>query len=74
MELIPLLALLRVWDINGGVNPVKIKRTIIMKSAKINARHMYNKRMNELHEFGYIIYGPTSNQYNTSLIYLKQTQ
>jgi hypothetical protein len=40
------MALLQEWNINGGTNPVTIVRGGIMKAAKINARHTYNKCMN----------------------------
>lgn len=66
------MALLQQWNINGGNNPVKIERAIIMKAAKINARQTYNKCINELQEYGYIIYEPSSNQFETSIIYLKK--
>ena len=66
------MALLQQWNINGGNNPVKIERAIIMKAAKINARQTYNKCINELQEYGYIIYEPSSNQFGTSSIYLKK--
>ncbi len=65
------IALLQEWNVNGGTNPVTIVRSCIMKAAKINARHTYNKCMNNLHEFGYITYRPSSNQFTCSTIYLK---
>ncbi len=68
------MALLQQWNINGGNNPVTIERTIIMKAAKINARQTYNKCINELQEYGYIIYEPCSNQFEASIIYLKNVE
>ena len=65
------MALLQQWNITGGCNPVKIERAIIMRAAKINARQTYNKCINELHEYGYIIYEPCSNQFEASVIHLK---
>ncbi len=65
------MALLQQWNINGGNNPIKIDRNSIMQSAKINARHTYNKCMNELQEFGYITYQPATSQYSTSRVFLK---
>ena len=65
------MALLQQWNINGGTNPVTIVRTSIMKAAKINALYTYNKCMNNLQEFGYITYVPSSNPFAFSTVYLK---
>ena len=65
------MALLQQWNLNGGINPIVIARTTIMKTAKINARYTYNKCMNNLQEFGYIIYLPSSNPFTNSTVYLK---
>jgi hypothetical protein len=65
------IALLQQWNLNGGRNPLSIERGIIMKAAKINARYTYNKCMNNLQEFGYITYLPSSNQFTNSTVYLK---
>ena len=65
------MALLQEWNINGGTNPVTIVRGSIMKAAKINARHTYNKCMNNLQEFGYITYLPSFNPFNCSTVHLK---
>ncbi len=66
------MALLQQWNINGGINPVTIVRSSIMKAAKINARYTYNKCMNNLQEFGYITYLPSSNPFISSTVYLKR--
>ncbi len=66
------MALLQQWNINGGINPVRIVRSKIMKAAKINARYTYNKCMNNLQEFGYITYLPSSNPFICSTAYLKK--
>jgi hypothetical protein len=65
------MALLQEWNINGGTNPVMIVRSNIMKAAKINARYTYNKCMNNLQEFGYITYLPSSNAFTCSTVHLK---
>ncbi len=65
------MALLQQWNINGGSNPVKIERAIIMKAAKINARQTYNRCINQLHEFGYISYKPSANSSVKSIVVLK---
>ena len=65
------MALLQQWNLNGGVNPFEIDRNIIMRAAKINARYTYNKCINNLQDFGYISYLPSSNSFSSSKIYLK---
>lgn len=64
------IALLQEWNINGGKSPFSIERNKIMKTAKINARYTYNKCMNGLQEFGYIIYTPASNTFTYSKVSL----
>ncbi|TWI79057.1 hypothetical protein IQ13_3449 [Lacibacter cauensis] len=68
------MALLQQWNINGGNNPVEIERILIMKAAKINARHTYNKCINELHEFGYILYEPAPNGSINSRVFLNKCE
>jgi hypothetical protein len=65
------MALLQQWNLAGGQNPLSIERAAIMKVAKINARYTYDKCMNNLQEFGYITYLPSSNQFTSSTVYLK---
>ncbi len=65
------MALLQQWNMNGGINPVTIDRSNTMKAAKINARYTYNKCMNNLQEFGYITYVPSSSQFTCSIVYLR---
>lgn len=65
------MALLQQWNSNGGLNPVIITRDTVMKAAKINARYTYNKCMNNLQEFGYIVYKPSTNSFSNSTVYLK---
>jgi hypothetical protein len=64
-------ALLNRWNLNQGQNPLLVVRHDLMKAAKINARHTYNKCMNNLQEFGYITYLPSSNPFIRSTVYLK---
>lgn len=68
------MALLQQWNLNGGANPIIVKRDVIMERAKILARHTYNKCMNELEGYGYISYIPSSNQFESSVIYLKNME
>lgn len=65
------MALLQQWNLNGGVNPVIITKAMIMKSAKISARSTFYKCMNNLQDFGYIIYLPSTNLSTNSTVYLK---
>lgn len=65
------MALLQQWNMSGGINPVIVIRSNIMKAAKINARYTYNKCMNNLQEFGYITYLPSSSPFICSTVYLK---
>lgn len=64
------MALLQQWNLTGR-NPFPIQREDVMKAAKINARLTYNKCINNLQEFGYIKYLPSSNSFTQSIIYLK---
>ena len=64
------MALLQEWNISGGKNPVLICRPIIMRTAKISSRHTYNKCINSLHEYGYIVYEPSLNPAVHSSAYL----
>jgi hypothetical protein len=65
------MALLQQWNLNGGQNPILIERSFIMKAAKVNARYTYNKCMNNLHEFGYIIYIPSANSFTQTKVFIK---
>ena len=64
-------ALLQKWNLNQSQNPVLVVRDELMKAAKISARHTYNKCINELDEFGYITYSPSSNPFTGSTVYLR---
>ncbi len=66
------MALLQQWNLNEGKNPISIERNLIMRAAKINARHTYNRCINDLQDFGYIIYEPSSNQFEPSVVHIKK--
>lgn len=55
------MAFLQCWNLNGGNNPITIERDAVMKAAKISSRQTYNQCINDLHQFGYIIYKPSVN-------------
>lgn len=68
------MALLQQWNLCGGNNPIDISRSVIMKSAKIYGRHTYNRCMNHLHEYGYIIYQPATNGSVSSKVVLNNCE
>lgn len=51
-------------------NPVHFKRQEVMRTAKINARHTFNRCINDLSVYGYIHYSPSKNGYCKSNAYL----
>lgn len=53
------LALFHCWNKNHFRNPVNIKRTEIMKLAKVNAKTTYHKCIRKLQDCGYIRYEPS---------------
>ena len=55
------MALLQQWNLNNGENPILIERDKVMKAAKISSRHTYNRCINDLHNYDYIIYNPSVN-------------
>lgn len=65
------MALLQQWNLNQHKNSITITRVTIMKMAKISARHTYNKAINQLQEYGYIQYLPSSNPFDYSIVHFK---
>jgi hypothetical protein len=55
---------------NSLKNPFPIKRKEVMIRAKIHSRHTYNICMNQLADYGYIKYLPSSNPAEKSQVYL----
>jgi hypothetical protein len=66
------MALLNQIKLDQGRNPIIINREKIMKTAKISSRRTYNRCINQLHEYGYIRYNPSSNPFSKSEVYLKR--
>ncbi|NJO24693.1 MAG: hypothetical protein HC867_01270 [Bacteroidia bacterium] len=64
------MALLQQWNLSGGLNPIEVRRSLVMKLAKINARHTYNRCMNSLEEYGYIKYLPSVNSFVPSKVFI----
>ncbi len=56
------MALLHI-SFSKGENPVQFKRQEVMRNAKINARHTFNRCINDLSLYGYISYRPSKNGY-----------
>jgi len=65
------IALLQQWNLNDCKNPIIIHREGIMKAAKIS-RRTYSRRINELQQYGYIQYVPSSNPFSGSMVYLRR--
>jgi hypothetical protein len=63
-------ALLQRWNLDQSSSSFLIVRDELMKTAKISSRHTYNKCMNELCEYGYIDYSPSSNPFTGSTVRL----
>ena len=63
------MALLQKWN-GEKESPLELHRPEIMRSAKISARQTYNKCMNELKQYGYIRYMPSTGRGIESVIYL----
>lgn len=64
------MALVHQWNLVGGKNPFPIERDQVMRTAKISGRHTYNKCINNLKDYGYINYLPSSNSFRQSIVYL----
>lgn len=63
------MALLQKWN-GEKETPLELHRPEIMRAAKISARQTYNKCMNELKQYGYIRYMPSTGRGIESIIYL----
>ena len=66
------MALLYKESMNKGNGSFLIARDDIMKLSKISSRQTYNRCINELCNYGYIRYSPSSNPLTGSTIYLEQ--
>jgi len=62
------MSLLLQWYKQGCKDPFAFRRADIMREAKINSRHTYNKCMNELQSNGLVRYRPASNRATRSNI------
>ena len=66
------MALLNQLKFEQGKNPIIINRDTIMKTAKISSRRTYNRCINQLSEYGYIQYMPSSNPLVGSVVHFKR--
>jgi hypothetical protein len=64
------MAFLQQWNMSGGKSPIEVSRETIMKSAKINARYTYYRRVKELQDYGYISYFPAAGSCGFSKVVL----
>ena len=65
------MALLHEWNLSANEGSISICRHSLMRNARIS-RRTYNKCMNELQQYGYIKYEPSSNPFVKSKVYLKR--
>ena len=65
------MALLHVRNLSNFQSPLLISRHELMKNARIS-RRTYNKCINELQQFGYIKYEPSSNPFEKSRVFLNK--
>ena len=57
------MALFQVWNLNRFQNPFTIVRDEMMQLSRIGSVNTYARCIKQLHEWGYILYVPTSNMY-----------
>jgi hypothetical protein len=62
------MAFFTVWMRNGCNNPVTLGRAAVMRDAKISSRDTYSKCVQELHQYGYILYIPSFNACVPSMV------
>ena len=65
------MAVVQHWNDNNRKNPICVFSKDLMRLAKISGVATYHKSIKELHEYGYIIYEPSFNQFCGSLIYIQ---
>ena len=66
------IALLHLYGLGAGKNPLPIQRRQIMPLAKISSRSTYYKCIRDLHDFGYIKYRPSCDLEEGSAIFMKK--
>ncbi len=68
------MAFLELWLQQGHALPIEVFSRQAMPLAKISGIATYYKTVKELHEFGYIRYVASFNQYQGSLIYIDKIE
>lgn len=68
------VALFQLWSINKFQTPFSICRRDVMKLSKIKSFATYHKCIREIHEAGFIIYKPSYNSFEGSLIEIIDTE
>lgn len=63
------VALWKKWKDSGRENSLSFFRYQLVGLCKISGRNTYYKTLRELHEYGYIKYEPSYDQYEGSLVY-----
>ena len=64
------MALYQLWSRNNWATPILIKRSEVMKLAKISSSATYHKCLRQLIEIGCVVYEPSPNPVKRSKIYL----
>lgn len=64
------MALFQIWNANRFENPVSIYRKEVLRLCKIGSLNTYHKCLHDLHDFGYIKYEPSHNQFIGSVVSL----
>ena len=63
------VAMIYHWMQNEFTHPLLIRRKDLMIISKIKSKATYHKCINELQNFGYIIYKPSYNPYSSTQIH-----
>ncbi len=64
------MTLINCWIQNEYENPFRLDREALMRVSKINARATYQKCLHDLHNSGFIQYGPSYNRAGKSMVCL----
>lgn len=64
------IALFQYWNYNRFQNPFFISRDEVISITGIGSKNTYLKCMKDLHQFGYILYGPSKNKFQKSKIHI----
>jgi hypothetical protein len=65
------LSLFRLWMTKGGIDPLPIQRSEVMRVAKISGVATYHRCIRELDAYGYIRYQPSFHPANHTKVNLQ---